>query len=71
MIELPPEKFRECQHRGDFLRLEDCKPCQTSGKPPEVYACETHGECTLYTIGKRKSDGTRWKSCSTCEDFRE
>lgn len=71
MSEPVPRSLRICQRRGDLLRLEHCTPCQAAGRTPEIFACEVHGECTLYTISKRKPDGTRWRSCSTCEDFRE
>lgn len=56
-----------CIHRGESLRVEKCKPCQSGGITPEIFACSIHGECTLYTISKRKPDGSRWPACSTCE----
>lgn len=71
---VPPASIpdpKSCSNRGDLLRVEECKPCQAGGRVPEIFACVVHGECTLYSIGKRKPDGSRWKSCSTCDDIRE
>lgn len=66
---LPDEKdFGSCVHRGELLRVEECKPCQSGGRVPEIFACEVHGECTLFAISKRKSDGGKWNSCLGCED---
>ena len=58
-----------CVHRGELLRVEVCKPCQSGGRVPEVFSCAVHGECTLYRINKRKPDGSVWKSCLSCESF--
>lgn len=59
---------QNCINRGELLRVEKCKPCQSGGKTPEVYACAVHGECTLFSISKRKPDGSRWQSCLSCDE---
>lgn len=63
---LTKDSPKNCIHRGEVLRVERCKPCQSGGKSPEVYACAVHGECTLFSIAKRKPDGSRWQSCLSC-----
>lgn len=67
-----PYKARDataCVHQGESLRIENCDSCKSGGVSTEVFSCEIHGECTLYTISKRKPDGTRWAACSTCENL--
>lgn len=65
-VEIPEPT--SCVHRGELLRVEECKPCQSGGRLPEVFACAVHGECTLYRINKRKPDGSVWASCLSCGD---
>lgn len=35
-----------CEHRGDVLRVEQCKSCGGNVRF-KVFACEIHKECTL------------------------
>lgn len=58
----------DCVLRGEFLRLENCKPCQSGGATPRVFVCGLHGECVLHSIAKRKGDGSAWAACSICPD---
>ena len=39
-------KSADCTHRGDELRMEQCKTCQGNVRV-KVFACAVHGECTL------------------------
>lgn len=57
-----------CQHLGELLRTESCKPCG-GRREVQVYQCAIHGECTLYASAIRRQDGTRIKACTGCSEY--
>ena len=46
----------ECEHRGNFKRIELCQLCGNVGKKIEVFECKLHGECTIHAAGIRKEN---------------
>lgn len=64
---IPAAKI-ECEHRGQSLHRLDCPPCQSGGADTTLYKCSLHAECTIHNLAVRKSDGSRYRACATCED---
>ena len=63
----PRDRSGTCKHRGEKLRQERCKTCQSGNGRPfvDLFQCAIHGECTL----NNTSIFPRPKACSICEDF--
>lgn len=58
---LPPQD--DCRFRGSELRLQECPTC--CGKVRvKVFACESHGECTL----AKAIEGV--SCCQGCQQYR-
>lgn len=51
-----------CPMRGDKVRGDTCDVCGSVGKPFDVFACETFGECSL--IARKK--GGKLANCLKC-----
>lgn len=56
-----------CQHFGELVREQGCKPCQARNGQTSVsiFSCAVHGECTPLTTAIRP----RVKSCTGCQSY--
>ena len=57
-----------CEHRGEFLRLHDCKSCAGNVRI-KVFGCAIHRECTIEKQVYLDTPG-RFMCCANCKNRR-